>query len=165
MKIELYLKTKEGSVRGAGRQNLPPIGYGGGSGKQKTSWHAKETFIDYSKKGNKIKKLLEDIASKHDYELKIYDISKASDAIHAQTKGIRSAPAVIIDNHKFEDNFEIKDILAHIFGTDIGKAGYKDETKKYLCPKCESADVEVYEDLSGFCNACGGPFMKGKESV
>lgn len=162
MKIELYLKTEKGAVRGAGRQNLPPMGYFG-IGKQKTAWHAKETFIDYSDKGNKTKKLLEDIASKHNYELKIYDISKSSDAIHARTKGIRNAPAVIIDNHKFEGNFEPKDILAHIFGPDISKAGYKDETKKYICPECESDNIEVYEDLSGFCNACSGSFMKGKE--
>ena len=163
MKIELYLKTEKGAVRGAGRENLPPMGYFG-IGKQKTAWHAKATFIDYSDKGNKIKKLLEDIASKHDYELKIYDISKSNDAIHARTKGIRNAPTVIIDNHKFEDDFKMKDILAHIFGPDIGKAGYKDEDKKYICPKCGSDKIEVYEDLSGFCNACSGSFMKGKES-
>jgi len=163
MKIELYLKTKEGTVRGAGRETLPPMGYFG-IGKQKTAWHAKATFIDYSKKGNKIKRLLEDIASEHNYELKIYDISKSHDAMHALTKGIRDAPAVIIDNHKFEDDFEQNDILRHIFGTDISNAGYKDETKKYICPKCDSSDVEIYDDLSGFCNGCNGSFMKGKES-
>ena len=163
MKIELYLKTKEGSVRGVGRQNLPPMSYSNTS-KQKTAWHAKETFIDYSNKGNKLKQMLEDIASKHNYELKIYDISKTSDAIHARTKGIRNAPAVIIDNHKFEDNFEPNDILAHIFGPDISKAGYKDENKKYICPKCKSDNIEVYDDLSGYCNACSGPFIKGRES-
>ena len=162
MKIELYLKTKEGSVRGAGREILPPMGYFG-IGKQKTSWHAKESFVDYSEKGNKLKQTLEDIASKHDYELKIYDISKTSDAMHARTKGIHNTPAVIIDNCKFEDDFEMKDILTHILGSDISKAGYRDETKNYICPKCKSDNIEIYDDLSGFCNACNGSFMKGKE--
>ena len=163
MKIELYLKTEKGAVRGTGREILPPMGYFG-IGKQKTSWHAKATFIDYSKKGNRIKKTLEDIASKHNYELEIYDISNSQDAIYARTKGIRDAPAVIIDHHKFEDDFKMNDVLEHIFGTDISKAGYKDESKKYICPKCSSDNIEVYDDLSGFCNVCNGPFMKGEES-
>ena len=161
MKIELYLKTEKGTVRGADAQILPPMGVWA---RNPGYLNAKKTFIDYSDKGNKVKKLLEDIAIKHDYELKIYDISKSSDAIHARTKGIRSAPTVIIDNHKFEDDFEPKDILAHIFGPEISKAGYKDENKKYVCPKCESDNIEIYEDLSGFCNACSGSFMKGKEA-
>ncbi len=160
MKIELYLKTEKGIVKGPGTQILPPMGYWGG---KPESLLAKETFVDYSEKGNRLKKLLEDIANKHNYELKIYDTSKTSDAIHARTKGIRNTPAVIIDNHKFDDNFKMKDILEHIFGPDISTAGYKDENKKYICPKCQSDDIEVYEDLSGFCNACSGSFMKGEE--
>ena len=163
MKIELYLKTEKGTVRGSDAQILPPMTRWG-TDRMPGSFQAKETFVDYSVKGNKVKKLLEDIAIKHNYELKIYDISKASDAIHARTKGIRNTPAVIIDNHKFQDDFKMKDILAHIFGPDIGKAGYKDETKKYICPKCQSADIKVYDDLSGFCNACSVSFMKGTKS-
>jgi len=155
----LYLKTEKGSVKGSDTQILPPMTRWG-IDRKPGSFQAKKTFIDYSEKGNRIKALLEDIASKNDYELKIYDISKTNDSIHARTKGIRNTPAVIIDNNKFELN----DILKHIFGPDIGKAGYKDETKEYICPKCKSDNIEVYEDLSGFCNACSGPFMKGKES-
>ena len=164
MKIELYLKTEKDTIKGTGRENLPPLGRGGFA-KQKTSWHAKKTIVSYSIKGKKLKTLLEDIASKHNYELKIYDISKSSDAIHARTKGIRNTPALIIENHKFEDDFETKDILTHIFGPEISRAGYKDENKKYLCPKCSSANIDIYDDLSGFCNACNGPFMKGKELI
>ena len=162
MKIELYLKTEKSGVKGAGREILPAMGYSRG---QTKTWHAKKTFVSYSNKGKRIKQTLENIASKHNFELNIYDISKTSDAMHARTRGIRNTPAVIIDNHKFQDDFKMKDILAHIFGPDIGKAGYKDETKKYICPKCQSADIKVYDDLSGFCNACSVSFTKGEESI
>ena len=162
MKIELYLKTEKSGVKGAGREVLPAMGYSRG---QTKTWHAKKTFVNYSNKGKRIKQTLEDIASKHNFELIIYDISKSHDAMHALTKGIRDAPTVIIDNHKFEDDFKMKDVLEHIFGPEISKAGYKDESKKYICPKCQSDDIEVYDDLSGFCNVCNGPFMKGKELI
>ena len=72
---------------------------------------------------------------------------------------------LLVPTSKFEDNFEPKDILAHIFGPDISKTGYKDENKKYICPECKSGDIKVYEDLSGYCNACNESFMKGNESI
>ena len=75
MIIELYLKTEKAAVKGVDAQILPPLGRCG-LGRNSSSFHAKETFIDYSEKGNRIKKLLEEIASKHNFELKIYDISK-----------------------------------------------------------------------------------------
>lgn len=164
MEIELYLKSEKDAVKGAGRENLPPIGFGGGFGKQNTSWYAKTSFIGFPEKGARIKKLLEEIASKHNYELIIYDISNKPDAKTARAKGIHKTPTVIIDNHRFEDDFEAKDIITHIFGSDASKAGYKDENKKYICPKCQSDNIKIYEDLSGFCNACNEPFMKGYEA-
>ncbi len=163
MIIELYLKSEKGVVKGTGRENLPPIGYGGFSRKQ-TSWHAKKTFVEFSEKECRIKEQLEKIASTHNFELQIFDISNNHDAIYARTKGIHKTPAVIIDNHKFEDDFETKDIITHIFGSNVSAAGYKDENKKYICPNCQSENITTYEDLSGFCNACNTAFMKGKEA-
>lgn len=163
MKIELYINSKQGTVKGADAQCLPPMGRCG-MDRKPGSFQAKETFISYSDKETKIKELLEDLASKHNLELKIYDISNNKDALHARTKGISNTPTVIIDNQKLDDDFEPKDIIKHIFGEDASNAGYKDESKKYICPKCQSADIKTYDDLSGFCNACNEPFMKGKES-
>jgi hypothetical protein len=160
MEIQLYLSTKKGVVRGVGTQNLPPMGYWGG---KPETLHAKDTFVDYSIKGKELKLLLEDIASKHGFELRVYDTSRAGDAIRAKTAGVNKTPAVIINGHKFEGDFEIHDILAHIFGPGIENAGYMDKNKKYICPKCESPDIKVYNDLSGFCNACGESFVKAKD--
>ena len=108
MKIELYLKTEKGIVKGSDTQILPPMTRWG-TDRMPGSFQAKKTFIDYSEKGNRIKELLENIASKHNFELIIYDISKSRDAIHAKTKDIHNTPAVIIDNHKFEDD-SLKDL-------------------------------------------------------
>ena len=109
MEIELYLKLEKDVVKGSDTHILPPMTRWG-IDRKPGSFQTKKTFIDYSEKGNRIKELLEEIASKHNFELKIYDISKTSDAIHARTKGVHKTPTVIIDNHKFEDDFEMKDI-------------------------------------------------------
>jgi len=164
MEIELYLKLEKDVVKGSDTHILPPMTRWG-IDRKPGSFQTKKTFIGYSEKGNIIKELLEEIASKHNFELKIYDISKTSDAIHARTKGVHKTPTVIIDNHKFEDDFEAKDIIKHIFGSNISASGYKDENKKYICPKCQSYNIKIYDDLSGFCNACNEPFMKGNEAT
>ena len=90
-------------------------------------WRENENLVSsihklLSEDESKVKKLLEEIASKHNYELIIYDISNKQDAKTARAKGIHKTPTVIIDNHKFEDDFETKDIITYIFGPDASRS-------------------------------------------
>ena len=162
-KIELFIQTKEHIQR-----DTPPTDHMEEAQRKLLIWRENKNLISsihnlLSEDEKKVKELLEEIASKHNYELIIYDISNKHDEKIARTKGIHKTPTVIIDNHKFEGDFETKDIITHVFGPDASKAGYKDETKKYVCPKCQSDNIKIYDDLSGFCNACNESFMKGNE--
>ena len=163
-KIELFIQTKENmQIDTKPLEHIKEVrnrrAIGGYNEQLITSIH---NFL--SEDEIKVKKLLEEIASKHNYELIIYDISNKHDEKIARTKGIHKTPTVIIDNHKFEGDFETQDIITHIFGPDASSAGYKDETKKYICPKCQSDNIKIYDDLSGFCNTCNEPFMKANEA-
>ena len=103
MRIELYIESKKVIVEGKNPY------YNTAAGKNIVGmWHSrsddcqfvKKANLYVSEKENKIKNELEIIASKHGFELNIFDISKTRDALGAFFKGVRETPTVIIGKNK-----------------------------------------------------------------
>lgn len=116
MKIELYLNSERGVVKGTGRKNLPPLTLGttlsgGADGRKYDSWHVKKAFVGLSEKETRMKERLERIAEQYNAELRVYDVKKASHAFRALFKGVRDTPAIIIGKHKFGEDFKENEIL------------------------------------------------------
>lgn len=103
-KIELYLNSERGVVKGTGRENLPPLGYSGQIGKKYDSWHVKKTFVGLPTKERELINTLEHVVAKFNVEFIVYDVAKTRCAFRAFIKGVRDTPTVIIGRRKLTGN-------------------------------------------------------------
>lgn len=109
MKIELYIKSKEGAVKGAGAGKLPGLGWA------RQQWdpqlRVKLAFVDISENERKLIELLDRLAGQHNVEMKIFDIARSRYALRAFFKGIRITPTVIIGRNKLSGNITEEQIV------------------------------------------------------
>lgn len=54
-------------------------------------------------------------------------------------------------------------IIENLFGKENLKSEYNEHKSDYSCPKCNSHNIDLMHDGSGFCNACKSSFMKSKK--
>ncbi|MCK4267102.1 MAG: hypothetical protein KAX31_07450 [Thermoplasmata archaeon] len=148
MEIEFYINTDKGKVL-SNQQVCGSIQH-----------FVRDVFIGLSDKEKGMKKQLERIAKQCNAKLETYDVRGRRHRLRAQSKGVKHTPTVIIDNHKFEDDFEMSDIMIHL-GLDNSVPEHKIDFNNYICPRCQSANIKIYADLSGYCNECNESFMKG----
>ncbi len=102
--VELFVNTNKGVVMDSHRQNLPPFRqiYG----KKSQTWDAERNLEGLSAKELEILIWLEELRTKHNFELKVYDIEKASHSLHAISKKVRHIPTVIIGSQRFEGEID-----------------------------------------------------------
>ena len=147
MEIEFYINTDKGKVL-SNEQVCGSIQH-----------FVRDVFIGLTDDEKEMKKQLEDMAKRCNAKLEIYDIRERRHRLRAQKKGVKQTPTIIIGRRKFEENFKMNDIKALLFGADSIIS--KKELNKYLCPQCQSTNIKILEDLSGYCNECDKAFMKG----
>lgn len=104
MKMEIYLNSDRGVVKGIGRENLPPLGYSGQIGKKYDSWHVKKAFVGLPPKEKELINKLVHVAAQFNVEFIVYDVAKTRYAFRAFFKGVRDTPTVIIGRKKLTGN-------------------------------------------------------------
>lgn len=147
MKIELYVNTDKGKVL-SNQQVCGSIQH-----------FVRDVFIGLSDEEKEIKKQLEHIAKQCNAKFEIYDVRERRHRLRAQNRGVKQTPTVIIGNHKFQDDFKMSDILKHL-GLDNGTSEFNKNLNNYICPRCQSDNIKIFDDLSGYCNKCNEAFMK-----
>ncbi len=149
MEIELYVNTEKGKI--FSDQGIC------GSGRH----FVRDVFIGLSYEEEEMKKQLERIAKQYHVEFSVYDIGEKRYRSLARSKGVRTVPTVIVGHHKFEEDFEMSEIIELLPGHN--KISYEHEKipKNYICPRCQSTNIKIFDDLSGYCNECNEAFMNG----
>ena len=148
MEIEFYINTDKGKIL-SNEQVCGSIQH-----------FVRDVFIGLSDKEKEMKEQLEGMAKRCNAKLEIYDVRERRHRLMAQKKGVKQTPTVIIGEHKFEDDFEMSDIMIHL-GLDNSVSEHKIDLNNYICPRCQSTNIKIFDDLSGYCNKCNEAFMKG----
>ena len=111
MKIEVYLNSERGVVKGTGRENLPALGYGGQIGRKYDSWHVKKTFVGLPPEEKELINKLERVAARFNVEFSVYDVAKTRHAFRAYFKGVRGIPSVVIGRKKLTGNITEEELI------------------------------------------------------
>lgn len=127
MRIELYIKSKEGTVKGAGEGILPHLSMyrGKDSEEYAVNLRSKMEFFETSDDERKIIELLDRVASQHNVEMKIYDMARSRYAFRAFFKGIRKTPTIIIGRNKLTGNITEEQIVKVLKETQPAEARFK----------------------------------------
>ena len=111
MKIEIYVNSERGVVKGIGRENLPALGYGGQIGRKYDSWHVKKAFVGLPPEEKELIDKLEHVAARFNVEFSVYDVAKTRHAFRAFFKGVRDTPTVIIGRKKLTGNITEEQLI------------------------------------------------------
>ena len=104
MKIELYLNSDKGAVKGEGTENLPWSMRAGWTPAKDSSLNVKMAFVNFTDEENELRARLDRISAEHNLEIFLYDTARTRNAMRAFFKGVRNTPTVIIGNHKLTGN-------------------------------------------------------------
>ena len=107
--VELFVNSNKGVVMDRHRQNLPPFRQIWG--KKSQTWDAERNLEGLSEKELEILIWLDELRTKHNFELKVYDIEKASHSLHAISKKVRRIPTIIIGRQRFEGKIDKGQVL------------------------------------------------------
>ncbi len=102
IKIILYVNSEKGFVRGAGAENLPPLGRF--TFTQDRSMHVKKDWAGLSERTIMIRDWLMDMCEEHDATLKIIDVAKTRHIVRALLSGIRETPTVAVGSRRLSGN-------------------------------------------------------------
>jgi len=114
MRIELYLNSDKGTVKGEGAQNLPWSMRAGWTPAKDSSLNVKMAFVNFTDKENELRVWLERISTEHNAEYFLYDIARTRHALRAFFKGVRKMPTVIIGKHKLTDDITEEQVIEAI---------------------------------------------------
>ena len=115
-KIELYVNSEKGKVKGSGRENLPPLALGttlsgGAVGRNYDSWQVKKAFVGLTSKEKELIYKLEHIATQYNIDFCVHDIAKTRNPFRTFFKGVKETPTIVIGRFKFKEDYNEKDLL------------------------------------------------------
>ena len=96
MRIELYLDSDKGAVKGEGTENLPWSMRAGWTPVKDSSLNVKMAFVNFTDEENELRAQLDRISAKYNLEIILYDTARTRSAIRAFFKGVRKLPTIII---------------------------------------------------------------------
>jgi hypothetical protein len=125
----------------------------------------------------KILKILEKYAMWSGSALRIHDLANKEEKQKAKAVGIKTAPTILVNDHKIAHVPSDEDALLRILGV-------QDKERKEIisrepiltvtvegnaaCKNCGSTNLKIYSDGSGFCQQCNDVFqtpLQGKGKI